>query len=319
MKLLSYIRAPEPRDRPRSTRRRRRLLCAGMAVAAAVAGAVSALGLPLLGPEVIRDVVYAKGYVRANDGHGFELRDLTLDIYGPGSPGEKRPAAILVHGGSFEKGSKRKPEIVELARFLAQNGYVCFAINYRLESDDPPAPLLWKWTSISSTAHAAMVDVKAAVRFVRAEAHAYGVDPDRIGLIGESAGAIAAITAAYSDEDDYREDGRRYPQPEDNHPDASSRVQAYVHLWGGADHMLLSVDPGDPPILIVHGAEDDRRFASYGSSRRLRAMLKLRGIPHEFHAAKGEGHGVWDYRHRFRNLNRLILDFLNEHLAPDQP
>jgi predicted esterase len=275
--------------------------------------------LPEYPVDVSKDVVYGQGYVSdGTEPATYTLEPLLLDVYQPiGSPEARKPAILLVHGGSFTEGSKEKEQIVEYARFFSARGYVSFAMNYRLVADNPPAPDYWATTGFTSAIHAAMVDVKAAARFIRAAASQYGVDPDRMALLGESAGASAAVSTAMADAGDFASDGPRFPIPESNHPDVSPRVQAYVHLWGNADHVLLEVDSDDPPVMIVHGTDDDRFGARFEASERFDTVLGLRNVPHVFYEADGFGHGAWDYRRRGRGLKLLVMDFLDQYM-PDK-
>lgn len=262
------------------------------------------------------DVSYGLGYV-ADSGSksGYVLKPLLMDVYEPaGGASSDRPAVILVHGGSFEEGSKESDEIVETANYFARNGYVAFAINYRLTSDNPPAPGVWDAFNLPATLHAATVDAKTAVRHVRANAEQYGVDPDRIAMLGESAGAVAGIAVAVTGAGSYDNDGSSFPLPAENNPSVSPRIQAYIHLWGGSDHVLLDVGLNEPPIMIVHGTEDDRFFTWFESSERLHALLELFNIPHEFYQAEGYGHGAWNYSTNFKGVKELSLEFLDEHL-----
>ena len=98
---------------------------------------------------------------------------VAMDIVRPkaASP-EKRPAVLLVHGGGFRRGNRQS--YLPVAIRLAQRGYVAATASYRL------AP--------RHQFPAAVEDVKAAVRFLRANADKYGIDPDHIGAMGGSAG-----------------------------------------------------------------------------------------------------------------------------------
>lgn len=269
---------------------------------------------PVGGLQVEKDVVYGVGYARESVDSDWYLKELLLDVYKTDDVSSPKPAVIVVHGGSFNEGSKEKEEIVALARYLAHRGYAVFPINYRLTADNPAAPSYWSVFNLTATVHAAIVDTKAAVRFVRANAGRFGIDPDRIGLIGESAGAIAGVAVAVGGEDRFTSDGSGLPVPEQNLPGVSGEVGAYVHLWGGADHVLLDLDRSDPPIMIVHGEDDDTFFASAGAAERLHAGLELFNMPHEYYEAEDTGHGAWDYRLRLQSLDALILAFLEEYL-----
>ncbi len=268
------------------------------------------------GVLLTENVVYGIGNVSSSvSSEDWQEMDLLLDVYEPdGKADALKPALLLVHGGSFVEGSKQADEMVEYARFFARRGYVCFSMDYRLQSDYPPASSFWDFASLTSAVHAAMVDVKAAVRFIRANADFYGVDPDKIALLGESAGAIAGVATAVTPSDDFSSDGDDFPIPAENNPGVSARVQAYVHFWGNPVHVLLEVTPSDPPTMIVHGDDDDEIFTPFAMAEVFHGALELWNIPHEFYEADGFGHGAWDYRLRGKNLKTLTLEFLNEQL-----
>jgi acetyl esterase/lipase len=264
---------------------------------------------------VAREIPYAQGYVAdGTKADGYVLRDLLLDAYVPDDRDSLVPALILMHGGGFAEGSKNDERIAEYAEFFAARGHAAFAINYRLTHDEPPAPAYWESTSFSSAAHAAMVDAKAAIRYVRANAAMYGVDPNRIAFLGESAGAIAGVTAAVTASNQFASDGDDFPIPAFNNPSTSSALQAHLHFWGSADHVLLNIDANDPPVMIVHGTDDDTPLATFAAAERFHAALELWGIPHEFYEAEGFGHGAWNYTLRGVGLKTLSIEFLNEHI-----
>jgi acetyl esterase/lipase len=97
---------------------------------------------------------------------------LQLDVYQPAKKGKNRPAVVVVHGGAWTIGDKSW--FAQQGNQLAERGFVAFSINYRL------AP--------AHTYPAAVEDVEAAVGWVRKHAKEYGVDPQRIGALGGSAG-----------------------------------------------------------------------------------------------------------------------------------
>jgi hypothetical protein len=284
-----------------------------------LAGALT--GCPGAAPEydveVTRDLTYGVGYVKLAGTSGYETKALLLDVYYPeGNRSDSKPAMVLIHGGRFREGDKEKPELVDIARFFTRRGYVCFSISYRLLGDDPPGPDYLPGFDVFKAAHAALVDSKAAVRYVRARSDVYGIDPDSIIVLGESAGAIAALTVAVTDDDDYLQDTEELGVPAQNHPGVSSQVAACVDLWGSANHILDEFDRRDPPIMVVHGEEDREPGASFAAARLIHGLLELYGIPHEFYAIEDEGHGAWDARANGKGLNYMILDFLNEHVFP---
>jgi acetyl esterase/lipase len=138
---------------------------------------------------------------------------LRLDIYQPKSPGTLlRPGIILIHGGSWEEGDKT--ELATMARFLAGKGYVAFSIDYRLHSGKKN-----RWP-------AQLDDAQHAVRWIRAHAADYNVDPNRIGAWGYSAGAqLASLLGEIDTRDNSDPELSKY----------SSRVQAVVDASGPVD------------------------------------------------------------------------------------
>jgi len=179
--------------------------------------------------QVARDVTYSTAEGRAQK----------LDVYWPAVRVENRPAVLLVHGGAWVGGDKRDMEW--MGRQLAAHGYVAVAINYRLRSATP-------WP-------AEIQDVMAAIRFVRSRAATTGIDPARIGVVGDSAGGnLAALAGALGS----------------GSWSADARVKAVVSFSGIYDlNALIPQIAGDPtrawlgaavatytgcPILSVTGA-----------------------------------------------------------------
>jgi acetyl esterase/lipase len=216
---------------------------------------------PTAPPDTIareRDVVYGVA----------EGQELLLDVARPPARDASRPAVVLVHGGAWEMGTDRT-SMLEPALALAEDGYVTFNIDYRL-TGDPAGEHPWP---------AQLDDVQRAVRWVRANAGRYGVDPDRIGAYGHSAGGhLAAMLGV--------RDTRDNSDPE--MADYSSRVQAVVALAGQMDlnipyaddfarravvtllggtpdevpeayrdaSPITWVDAESAPFLIIHGGAD---------------------------------------------------------------
>jgi acetyl esterase/lipase len=97
---------------------------------------------------------------------------LAGDLYLPKGL-DKAPVVVAVHGGGWQGGSRAGYK--HWGPFLARSGYAVFSVDYRLGK--------------AGTYPASVYDLKAAIQFVRAKAESLGVDPDRIGLMGDSAGA----------------------------------------------------------------------------------------------------------------------------------
>ncbi|MEM8669513.1 MAG: alpha/beta hydrolase [Planctomycetota bacterium] len=202
-----------------------------------------------------RDIVFGRG-------GDVELR---LDLARPVEASEPAPCVVVIHGGAWRSGNKSL-HINEIRRF-AEQGYVSATIQYRL------CP--------KHCFPAQIEDVKCAVRFLRANAKKYGIDPKRIGAIGFSAGAhLSMMLGTMDPQDGFEGDG--------GWADQSSKVQAVVSFFGPtelagedlpersvslvnafiggtkADMMqafkdaspITYVDSGDAPMLLLQGTED---------------------------------------------------------------
>jgi acetyl esterase/lipase len=121
------------------------------------------------GVKFIPDISYREDYEACK-----------LDLAMPTEAGTgPRPAIVFIHGGGWRNGDKRKGIFIMTALDFAAKGYVCISINYRLLSD-------------STTIATCVEDTKCAVRWLRAHAEEYNVNPMRIGAFGHSAGAHLA-------------------------------------------------------------------------------------------------------------------------------
>jgi acetyl esterase/lipase len=130
---------------------------------------------------------------------------------------DKAPVLIAVHGGGWQ-GSNRK-NYTNWGPYLARNGTAVFAIEYRLSK-----PGVKSYPG-------AVYDTKAAVQYVRANAAELGVDPDRIGMIGDSAGAhLSALVALAGEEPQFSSEYRSDP-----HASVSAKVKAVVGVYGVYD------------------------------------------------------------------------------------
>jgi acetyl esterase/lipase len=226
----------------------RRLLL--LVVLAVVAAGCDLADIPGQGPLRYRDEIFTGTtktadvtYGSAVDQNGQTLA-LKLDVYRPtGDRVTRRPLIVWVHGGSFRSGTKASPELVDEATSFAKKGYVTASIDYRLSPTGcgGSAPVAQCVDAIND----AREDAQAAVRFFRARAGPYGVDPTRIAIGGSSAGAITALNVAYQPD---------HPGSSGN-PGQSSAVGGAVSL-SGAVIFTGEVGPGDAPALLFHGTED---------------------------------------------------------------
>lgn len=228
-----------------------------------------------------------------------------LDVYtSETTPASGAPVLLQVHGGGWTIGNKDQQGL-PLMQHMAAKGWVCVAPNYRLAPRDP-------WP-------AQIVDVKAAIAWIRDNIADYGGDPDYIAITGGSAGGHLTALAAVTPND---------PQFQPGFEDADTSVQAAVPYYGvydlaGASGLrsaelmrdrflsgwvvkesfeenpeiyqqaspLLQVTPDDPDFFIVHGSRDTlvdpkqaRAFvaALRATSKRTVVYAELPGAQHAF-------------------------------------
>ena len=233
--------------------------------------------------------------------------DLKLDLYLPAAGATApRPAIVFVHGGGWRTGVRAN--FAPMAIRMAERGYAAATISYRL-APEAPYP-------------AAIHDVKAAVRWVRAHAADYGIDAGRIAVAGGSAGGqIAALTGVTNDEARFDPDGeasavsskvqaivnidglsdftseeaRKYEDDPAKQPSSAGswfggRYAEKAALWHDASP-LFHVGPGAPPILFVVSAQ--RRF-SLGREE-MAAKLRALGVTSEVVPVLETPHSFWLY------------------------
>jgi acetyl esterase/lipase len=244
--------------------------------------------------EVTRDVIYG----RAPGVNGVP-EDLKLDVYQPkGDTEVQRAAIVFVHGGAFRAGSKQDLVASTLAREFAERGYVTASIDYRLLATDgcSAASVTQRCTE---AVLAAVSDGQAAVRFVRAHAAEHRVDPERIGIGGDSAGAIVALGA-----------GVRSETPgESGTPGVSSTVAAWMSVSGGLPGAPF-VGAGDAPGILFAGTADT--VTPYEWSKSVADALARANVPHELVTYEGAGHVPVENR---EDIISKTTAFFAKHLA----
>ena len=223
---------------------------------------------------------------------------LTLDIYEPeGDTETKRAAIIWIHGGSFYAGDKSqygKNGNLGAAPEYAKRGYVSIPINYRLQNH----PVVPASPDIGAATQQAKYDAMAAVRWVRAHANEYRIDPNRIIVGGSSAGAWTSLYVAY-DTGNVGTSGN---------PGIASNVAAAVSFAGGmspGDRELIT--RGEPPAIFLHGANDT--VVPIGLPTAVFNQLQSLNIPSEFHTYPG-GHGAANTADAHEKVRRFLMTTL---------
>jgi len=229
-------------------------------------------------------------------------RILLLDLYLPAHPSRQRiPGAIVIRGGGWLVGDRQR--FAHIASALAERGIAAASIEYR--------------TADIAAFPGAIQDVKAAVRWIRANAAQYGIDPQAIGAIGGSSGAHMALLVGLSA-------GVTEFEGNGGNNDTSSAIQAVVAMATPADLLALPddnkptvakflhatpeedrakwqfaspvnhVNPKAPPVLLLHGASDDSVPVS--QSTNFAKLYRAAGNSAEVLILPAAPHAFWNYR-----------------------
>ena len=273
-------------------------------------------------PKIPESVTVHRDIAYVTDGHERQK----LDLYVPADTGENLPLIIWVHGGAWLGGNKTHYRPME---YLSA-GYAGASINYRL--------------SQHAVFPAQIEDVKAAIRWLRANAETYRLDPNRFAAWGSSAGGhLVAMLGTAGDVAEF-EVGKNL--------EVSSKVQAVVDYFGPTDFLQMDahrlpdglvhdvpdspesklvggpiqehkdrvakanpityVSKDDSPFLIIHGDQD--KLVPFHQSMLLNDALEKAGVPVTFYRVEGSGHGWF----RDPKVPEVTKTFLEQHLKPTQ-
>ncbi len=246
-------------------------------------------------------------------------RPLLLDLYLPPDAKEPAPGFMFIHGGGWS-GGDRADYAYYCTRF-AKRGYVVATISYRL-SGEAKFP-------------ACVQDAKCAVRWMRANAAANNMDPDRIAVMGGSAGGYLAMMIGYSsDVPDLEGDG--------GNPGVSSRVNVVINGYGPTDltepvaqtapqvtgllgktyaedadlfrraSPITYLTPDDPPTLIIQGTVDDT--VPVGQNDLLAKKLAEIGVACQYVKFEGWPHTLDLAEENNKVVQWHIINFFKKHL-----
>lgn len=262
--------------------------------------------------RVERDIVYGQA----------DQMELRLNLALPAKGSSPFPAVICIHGGGWYQGQRQ--DMDAMTELLARRGYVAATVSYRLV---PTARF-----------PAQIEDCKAAVRWLRANAAKYRVNPDRIGAIGPSAGGHLACLLGVTDRNDGLEGAG-------GNPEQSSRVQAVVSFFGrtnftkktwteeleqkifvpligasfdDAPELYKKISPiayvsrASPPFLFVHGSED--QLVPRRDSIDMAEKLQAAGVSAKSVIVEGEGHGSGDWIEKWSDSIEQAVSFFDVHL-----
>lgn len=255
--------------------------------------------------------------------------ELKCDIALPQGEGPF-PAIVFIHGGGWYQGNRQAYKAA--IHQAAERGYVAATITYRLMKFDQAK----KETTTAEPIFPTQIhDAKSAIRWLRANAEKYRVDPERIGVTGGSAGGHLSLLVGLTDKNDKLEgDG--------GHPDQSSRVQAVVNVFGPTEmaschdgsvvawifRLFMGGTPmetpdtykaaspvtyaseDDPPVLTLHGDKDT--LVPIAQATLLDEKMKAAGAKHTLKIFEGQGHGFAG-KHNEDAMNAM-WDFFDLHL-----
>ena len=256
-------------------------------------------------------------YKQAPGWYGMDNMPLRLNIIRR-KDDKPHPTILWITGGAWSNVSKNVhvPALV----YLAEAGFTLVTAEYR---------------TIAEVAHPGQLqDIKAAVRYLRANASRWNVDPDRIGVMGESAGGhLSALMGVTSGDPSFDEgDNLDYssavqaaccwypPTDFTSHHHSPAGFSPVAALVGGdpatdtekarAASPLYHVRPGNPPFLLIHGTND--ALVDFSQSELLYDRLTEANVPVELLAIEGAGHG--DPRFFAPEVREEILSFFKKNL-----
>lgn len=309
------------------------------------------ISLALLSYSILGDAGTSV-YLYANE-TDLTTVDLHMDIYSPkGDTETNRPAVVVAHGGAFAAGDKddMDQQSVTYCDSLAARGYVTACIEYRLGITMTTSNMVLTIDSLdfSRTVYRGIQDVRAAIRYLRANAKKLGINPNRIYIVGNSAGGILALENLYLDK------SSEIPAVAKNAPDLGGLdaygVQGYpaeanaaVALWG-AVHDINIIEDNAKPVLLVHGKADSTVLFKTGRPLRdiagilqkampeelaeigakgmnintptlygsfvIDSVLKERGVAHETYFLDAMPHELYDYDDFDVKVQKKVFDFL---------
>ena len=201
----------------------------------------------------------------------------------------RRPGVLFIHGGGFTGGDKAEYRSASVSADLARAGYVVVSCNYLLGPKSTEG--VWPRN---------IADCRDAVRWMRANTEALGLDPDRIAVAGGSAGGYLALMVGLSDD---KTGPGGAPAAK-----ASAKVSAVIDMYGvvnfskhgkgdvpgvpasGQQAYLpeFQCDPQDPAVLILHGTAD--AIVDIAQSDAMAKALRAAKVPHEYVIVEGAPH-----------------------------
>ena len=241
---------------------------------------------------------------------------LYLDVYKPEVPRPDKAAVITLFGGGFFAGARNNYQMKEIARVLTERGFTVISIDYRLGFRDSAKVAenrkLFKLTGLFNWCiDIAVEDCAAAVSWVCSNSQILDIDPAKIILTGNSAGAVTVLQMDY-----YRANG----QPEASALPDGWKPAAVVPYSGGimCHKRELKYDTDPAPTMLMHGTKDKIvNYKSFGmplsakmfGAKKVDKAMDRQNIPHWFIRFDGNGHEVASWLPGSVDLFCTFVDF----------
>jgi len=213
---------------------------------------------------IFTDITIDKDLSFNPDASPTEKKSFLFDLYRPkDGHSAPRPLIIWMHGGGFKLGTKEAKGIKLWSKTFAQRGYVCAAINYRLNKKD----LRFNFNELQKGCYYAVQDLKTAIEYFKKYHTEYNIDPDKIILAGNSAGGLMALQAAYSTDAELAKMAGINDTSANHH--GILKVAGVINFWG-AIFDLNWLNNARVPIVSVLGNKDNimppthKSFPLYG-------------------------------------------------------
>lgn len=226
---------------------------------------------------------------------------LKVDIYYPLDQSKKYPGIAMVHGGGWISGSKENEKY--MAMELASKGYIAMAVGYRL-ADVAKYP-------------GGVDDIKTAIKWLKKNGKKYSLDPNKMAVLGESAGAQMATLVGVQSQNKINAIVNIDGIVSFIHPEAEESTYASYWLDGNRNVNLKNwteaspleyIDKNTPPTLFINSSQP--RF--HAGRDDMMNVLKSRNIFTEFHEIKDTPHSFWSAEPWFTETLHYTLDFLNK-------
>lgn len=250
-----------------------------------------------------------RGRVSIDDGvvygqAGGDGRDLKCDVFTPEERVGALPAVILIHGGGWRTGDRT--QLRGYGVLIGREGYVCVAPEYRLLDESP-------WP-------ACLDDVRRCAAWVIDHADELGIDPDRIAVEGNSAGAHLALLLAADDSIPTKACIAVYPPVHLKHGEWTPGVTPLIALVddGGTPEIetsaspILNIGPTFPPTKLIHGDADE--VVPVEASLRMYEALGEAGVACDLHLFAGQPHAFDADAALGRQLAAEMVGFLQRHV-----